>query len=161
MLCDIDKSSLSLRRHLEDLTASPAYFEPTMSLSGFGRPSPRGSGDNPRGGTLSARATPFVPRGVASRARGHTYTPRGASRGLFSNLSRGSGPATPFRTAATRDDSPGRDILEGLVSKPLKTLYRSGATAEAAEFRDLRYLASYNRLDYNQPTIAVPGMYHA
>lgn len=58
----------------------------------------------------------------------------------------------------TRDEFPGRDILGGLVAKPLKTVTRGGS-AQNAEFRNLQYIASYNWIDADEPTIIVPGAF--
>ena len=59
-----------------------------------------------------------------------------------------------------RDNYPGSNVLDGLVTKPLQVISHpreSDDSLPSAEFRDVKEIASYSWIDDDEPTIAVPG----
>lgn len=77
------------------------------------------------------------------------YSNRLATRGGFSS----SYDQTPTE--------PGRDIMEGLHTTPLRKIERPAPLADDVEVvcENVEYISSYNWTDSDEPTIIVPGMY--
>ena len=87
------------------------------------------------------------------------YSPR---RGGFGYGVPYRGRASPFRSRPSRTNIPGRDILEGLVPMPQKTIYRDHYIHSSdIVLEDLQYLGSYNWLEADEPSIVVPGTHIA
>ena len=94
-------------------------------------------------------------RGGPSSPRGTTPWRRpGGSRAFYR------GGATLFGSRGKLDNPPGRDIMEGLIDKPLKTIQRDHVPKmKDVAITNLEYVASYNWIESEEPTIIVPGMY--
>ena len=110
--------------------------------------------------SMSGERGEYLGRGSDNLGRGRGYafhssrgTPRMRSAWGSRGFYRGGG--TVF---GTRGEHPGRDIMEGLIDKPLKTLRRDDVSdMEDVAITDLEYVASFNWVESDGPTIIVPG----